>query len=87
MLLGAEADIGPSERGLRGAKEVGPDRILVRSGDVRARPERLQPSVGHRDRSIAEGRISYARPDAPGVAGGILGFRHGILIRPRETGR
>jgi hypothetical protein len=44
--------------------EAGPDRVLVRGGAGRARPERLKASMGCRDGFIGEGQISYAGPDA-----------------------
>jgi hypothetical protein len=46
--------------------EAGPDRVLVRGGAGRARPETLKVSVGCRDGFIGEGQISYAGPDAVG---------------------
>jgi hypothetical protein len=46
--------------------DAGHDRVLVRGGAGRARPERLKASVGCRDGFIGEGQISYAGPDAVG---------------------
>jgi hypothetical protein len=44
--------------------EDGPDRVVVRGGAGRARPETLKVSVGCRDGFIGEGQISYAGADA-----------------------
>jgi hypothetical protein len=44
--------------------EVGPDRVEVKGGTGRARPERLKVSVGYRDGFVGEGQISYAGPGA-----------------------
>ena len=44
--------------------DAGPDRVLVKGGDGRSRPETLKVSVGCRFGFIGEGQISYAGPDA-----------------------
>ena len=46
--------------------DAGPDRVLVRGGAGRTRPELLKASLGCRDGFIGEGQISYAGPDAVG---------------------
>jgi hypothetical protein len=45
-------------------EEAGPDRVRVRGGRGRVRPETLKVSVGYRDGFIGEGQISYAGPNA-----------------------
>ncbi len=44
--------------------DAGPDRVLVKGGAGRARPETQKVSVGCRFGFIGEGQISYAGPDA-----------------------
>jgi hypothetical protein len=60
--------------------DAGPDRVLVRGGAGRARPDRLKASMGYRDGFIGEGQISYAGPDA--VARGRLALE--IVARRLE---
>jgi hypothetical protein len=45
-------------------EEIGPDRVLVKGGRGRARPDTLKVSVGYVDGYIGEGQISYAGPGA-----------------------
>ena len=47
-------------------EEVGPDRVEVRGGDGRARPEQLKVTLGVRHGFVGEGEISYAGPGAAG---------------------
>ncbi len=41
-------------------EEAGPDRVMVRGGSGKQRPEQLKVSVGYRDGYRGEGQISYA---------------------------
>lgn len=45
-------------------EEIAPDRIRVRGGGGRPRPETLKVSIGYDDGFIGEGQISYAGPGA-----------------------
>nr|WP_255283434.1 acyclic terpene utilization AtuA family protein [Actinomadura madurae] len=46
-------------------EETGPDRVLVRGGAGRPRPEALKVSVGYHAGHRAEAEISYVGPNAP----------------------
>ena len=58
--------------------ELASDRIAVRGGTGRARPETLKVSLGHLDGYVGEGEISYAGPGA--VARGRLALE---IVRER----
>jgi hypothetical protein len=47
-----------------GIEDLGSDRVLVKGGCGRPRPETLKVSVGYLDGYIGEGQISYAGPGA-----------------------
>ena len=49
-------------------EEIGKDRVHVRGGQGRQRPETLKVSVGYHDGYVGEGQISYAGPGAPARA-------------------
>jgi Acyclic terpene utilisation family protein AtuA len=47
-------------------EEIGPNRVMVRGGRGKPRPDDLKVSVGYIDGAIGEGQISYAGPGAMG---------------------
>lgn len=44
--------------------EIGPDRVAIKGGNGRARPDTLKTTLGYVDSYIGEGQISYAGPGA-----------------------
>jgi hypothetical protein len=59
-------------------EDLGPDRVGVRGGDGRARPDQLKVSVGYKAGFVGEGQISYAGSNA--VARGRLALE---IVRER----
>jgi hypothetical protein len=49
-------------------EEIGPDRVRVRGGRGKSRPDTLKVSIGYIDSFVGEGQISYAGPGALGRA-------------------
>lgn len=45
-------------------EQLGADRVAVRGGTGRARPDTLKVSIGYEDGFVGEGQISYAGPGA-----------------------